>query len=239
MSIRQTLDGPYADRELVELDDGDWAYDYYQEGNDPGSRDSDFTNRALMQNIRDGVPIGVVRQVKKKPGSRYRVLGLAKVESWHNGYFRLRRYVADSSDEAINGSALLPLSLEDARRRIERAIVARQGANTFRTAVMIAFGGRCAVTGYDVSDGLEAAHIVPYRGVHTNAVTNGLLLRADLHTLFDRELIKVDADTFEVSVAPELRASSIGELHGRKLRLPDQPERWRDAFQLRYKLSIV
>ena len=38
--IRQTLDGPYADREIVELDDGDWTFDYYQERRDPDSRDS-------------------------------------------------------------------------------------------------------------------------------------------------------------------------------------------------------
>lgn len=59
---------------------------------------------------------------------------------------------------------------------------------------MDAYERRCAVTGCTVEAVLEAAHISPYRGDHTNDVTNGLLLRADIHTMFDCGLIKVDGD---------------------------------------------
>ena len=50
---------------------------------------------------------------------------------------------------------------------------------------MDAYGGRCAITGYDVEEALQAAHIVPYLGPQSNTVNNGLLLRADVHNLFD------------------------------------------------------
>ncbi len=55
LSVRQSLGGPYADRDVVTLPGGIWTYDYYREGADPAARDSDFTNRALMQNMGDGV----------------------------------------------------------------------------------------------------------------------------------------------------------------------------------------
>jgi putative restriction endonuclease len=135
LSVRQSLDSPYPDSDIVELDDGGWSYSYYQEGPDPAARDQDFTNRALMRNLEDGVPVAEVRQVRRKPGARYRVLGLAEVSGWENGYFKLRRYRLGTPPPAI--SAAPPMSLEDARRRIERSIVARQGAGAFRAAVAL------------------------------------------------------------------------------------------------------
>src|ERR1700722_13744752 len=41
---------------------------------------------------------------------------------------------------------------------------------------------------------LEAAHITPYMGASTNSLLNGLLLRADIHTLFNLGLISIDPD---------------------------------------------
>src|SRR5262245_9271658 len=65
----------------------------------------------------------------------------------------------------------------------------------------------CAITGCSVRDVLEAAHIHPYRGRERNKVANGLLLRADLHTLFDCGLIAIDAATMTVIVTPSLQNS--------------------------------
>lgn len=48
-----------------------------------------------------------------------------------------------------------------------------------------AYGGKCAITGCDVLEALEAAHIYPLQGVATNDASSGLLRRSDLHTLFD------------------------------------------------------
>lgn len=87
-----------------------------------------------------------------------------------------------------------PLDIEDARKRTLGAIVRRQGQPAFRRDVLRAYEGRCAVTGCRVVEVLEAAHIVGYRGVQTNHVTNGILLRADLHTLFDLGMVCVDQE---------------------------------------------
>lgn len=60
----------------------------------------------------------------------------------------------------------------------------------------------------------------PYRGRDTNRADNGLLLRADLHTLFDLRLIAVDETTMTVRIHPALATSSYGDIDGRALRLP-------------------
>ncbi|HHA2764476.1 TPA: HNH endonuclease [Stenotrophomonas maltophilia] len=108
----------------------------------------------------------------------------------------------------------------DDRQRVLAAIVQRRGQATFRKALLDAYGGRCTMTGCDVADALEAAHIRPYSGRSSSVVSNGLLLRADIHTLFDLYLITVDPSSFRIYLAPALRSSSYSDLEGRKLGTP-------------------
>lgn len=79
----------------------------------------------------------------------------------------------------------------------ERQLVAirtRRGQADFRDRLLRAYGGTCAVSRSTAEALLEAAHIVPH-AVETNyTTTNGLVLRADIHTLFDLHLIAVDAE---------------------------------------------
>jgi len=113
-----------------------------------------------------------------------------------------------------------PSDAVDDRRRILASIVRRRGQAAFRSALLQAYGGRCAMTGCDVSDALEAAHIHPYFGPGSNTVSNGLLLRADIHTLFDLYLVAVNPDSLRIAVAPALRQSTYGELDGSALASP-------------------
>lgn len=111
-------------------------------------------------------------------------------------------------------------SLADARKRELRAIVVRRGGSAFRGALLKAYEGRCALTATNGPPALEAAHIVPYRGPQTNHVANGLLLRADIHTLFDLGLIAVNPFTYAMETAKELRGTDYEVLAGRTVRLP-------------------
>ena len=115
-----------------------------------------------------------------------------------------------------------PSTVEDGRTHIMRSIAHRRGQKAFREQLLFAYGGRCAITGCSIREILEAAHIYPYRGPDTNKVENGLLLRADLHTLFDCGLVAIDGASMTVVVAPVLRESEYAELHGSQLRLPDR-----------------
>ena len=116
-----------------------------------------------------------------------------------------------------------PNSIEDLRERALRAIRVRRGQPTFRTMLLEAYGRRCTITGCAIEDVLEAAHITPYLGRTTNHTSNGLLLRADLHTLFDCGLLVIDPNTRTVVVADKLRSSSYGKIAGRRIRDPKEP----------------
>jgi hypothetical protein len=113
-------------------------------------------------------------------------------------------------------------TLQDARQRITASIVQRQGQAGFRRKLLIAYGGRCPITDCDVESAIEAAHIIPYQGTQTNHVTNGLPLRADIHTLFDLHLLSIRPDTNQVVIAPELIGTCYQGLADRKLTLPQE-----------------
>jgi HNH endonuclease len=124
--------------------------------------------------------------------------------------------------ELEDSGSFSPSDVTDARLKIMAAIVQRRGQRAFREALMRAYGGRCAITGCSIGEILEAAHIYPYRGDATNHVTNGLLLRSDLHTLFDCGLIAID-EAEEVLIAEELGGSEYERYRGTRLQLPDNP----------------
>ncbi|GIJ33235.1 HNH endonuclease [Micromonospora sediminimaris] len=108
-----------------------------------------------------------------------------------------------------------PARLPEGRRRRLAQVTARQGQAEFRRRLMAAYGGRCAISDCDVEVVLQAAHIDPYNGPATNRVPNGLLLRADLHNLFDRGYLWIDG-TYRVRVAEGL--DHYADLDGQPLR---------------------
>jgi putative restriction endonuclease len=122
-------------------------------------------------------------------------------------------------------AAIAERFVEDAPRYgVPQLVAPRLGQGTFRVAVTEAYGRACAVTGEHSLPVLEAAHIRAFADDGPHAVPNGLLLRADLHRLFDRGY---------VTVTPEHRPEVSGRLredyqnghtyypmHGHNVRVP-------------------
>jgi putative restriction endonuclease len=195
-----------------------------------------YTNVALLACQRDEIPVGVVRQVKAKPNPRYRVLGLALVRAWENGHFNLEGFskaksnlITDHDPTTTDEDAFDPESIEDAREKSFAEIVRRQGQGKFRRLVLSAYGGHCAISDCDLPDALEAAHIFGYMGEETNVVVNGLLLRADLHTLYDLGHITIDPASMKVIICSKLEGTTYAHLAGATVRPPvrlqDRPSR--------------
>jgi predicted restriction endonuclease len=139
----------------------------------------------------------------------------------------LERHLHELASAAgISGHPPAPDALDDtdARKRIARDVVVRQGQAQCRGALIRAYEGRCAIAGCDSPYTLEAAHIRPYRGEHTNIVANGLLLRADIHALFDLGLLAVNPATRTVVISDQLSGDHYKSLQGRPLNLPANPE---------------
>jgi hypothetical protein len=135
-----------------------------------------------------------------------------------------------SDDETFAGEET------DTRETAINAIRLRRGQEQFRNALIKAYGPACMITGCKVLTVIEAAHIKPYRGAADHHVKNGLLLRADIHTLYDLNLIAINPDTLKVALHVRLAESEYEQLTGQTLKLRDgiKPdpgvlkERWKE-----------
>lgn len=149
-----------------------------------------------------------------------------------NSQYHIWQDVSDADDKGIvdyievekrdvKSATFEPTDLIDARKRVAASIVRRRGQPRFRQELLKAYKGKCVVTGYNAIDALEAAHIIQYLGPDTNHITNGLLLRSDIHTLFDLHLISVDTSTMTLVISPTLAGTSYHYLAGKVILLPD------------------
>jgi putative restriction endonuclease len=117
-------------------------------------------------------------------------------------------------------------------------ITPRLGQGAFRVAVTEAYGRQCAITGGKVLPALDAAHIRPYSegGYHTKS--NGILLRKDIHSVFDAGYATVDKKYRFVVSKKVKEVFNNGEeylrLHGEVLRLPAGKSDWPNADFLQW-----
>jgi len=109
-------------------------------------------------------------------------------------------------------------SIVDSRLKVLRVILERRGQSEFRKMLIDRYGAQCAISGCRLLSVLEAAHIDPYRGDAHNHSENGLLLRTDLHTLFDLGLLAINPEDWTVHLAPEASAvDGYSQFDGAKL----------------------
>jgi putative restriction endonuclease len=100
-------------------------------------------------------------------------------------------------------------------------IMPRLGQGSFRLLLTDAYRYRCAMSGERTLPVLEAAHIRPYSKAHDHSLSNGLLLRSDLHKLFDLGYVGVNPKTLRIEVSRRIREEFE---NGREYyRLNDQP----------------
>jgi hypothetical protein len=172
------------------------------------------TPRQLSTLQQSAIPEGILSEVRgigPAPTSLLGIFGIAPPTLLETLEDQLKQY----SDEKFD-----PKDVVDGRQRIFSAIVQRLGQQAFRRKLLGAYAVQCALTRCKTACVLEAAHITPYRGIKTNAVSNGLLLRADVHTLFDLALISIEPSQMRVRVSSRLAHSEYAGLDGSKPALP-------------------
>lgn len=102
----------------------------------------------------------------------------------------------------------------------------RLGQQAFQATVLHAYHRRCAITGAKIRPVLQAAHIRPLPAGGEHRIDNGLLLRSDVHTMFDRGYLGVDPK-HRLLVSPRLRdefgnGESFYAMAGMTIALPDR-----------------
>ncbi len=158
-------------------------------------------------------------------------------ESWAPNIVSFKTYNTDDAEglklwEIAHEHLSRPIGFgfaEPAHRYGEPTLVKpRLGQGTFRVIVTDNYHRRCAVTGEKTLPALEAAHIRPYGAGGEHDPSNGLLLRRDIHSLFDAGYVTI-TPSFEFEVSRRIReefenGKHYYDLQGQKILLPDVVE---------------
>lgn len=133
--------------------------------------------------------------------------------------------------ERIIRTSQIPSNIE--RKRVVREVLDRPYQNQFRKMIMDAYKSTCLVTGVKLENVLEAAHIKPVKHNGTDSIFNGICMRADIHTLFDSNHLKIFPSGV-ISLTDEAkRKENYGTLP-EKILLPDFVDKQQLDWRVKY-----
>lgn len=132
--------------------------------------------------------------------------------------------VLDAAEDAGPATLLqMPFqtqTADEAQSRLQRSITLRKGPHKLRQQLLQGYDDRCAISRCSVTQVLEVAYLMPSAQDLASDPSNALLLRSDLHLLFDLHLITVHPHAHVVEIAPWLHDSYYASLAGRSLHMP-------------------
>lgn len=126
---------------------------------------------------------------------------------------------------------------ERTKNKVYRQITARRGQPKFREKLRKRYNDTCVITGCKIIEVIEAAHIQGYRDEKDNHPQNGLLLRADIHTLFDLDLIGIEPDTLKVRLSKSILNSEYADLDGKSIYIGNKGPN-KEALRVRWSEFI-
>jgi hypothetical protein len=252
LSIRVMLDSPYEDGRFFPLGDEGWVFAYHQETNPKSPKNSEqfWTNQSLSLCQDNSVPLGILRQIEtvQKGKSLYEIMGLGVVVSKFDKYFVISDFASSkamSSEEIVHELFLAEAEslLDEEKSKLEvvpetrkvavfdgyhdkvrvlAEITRRRGQGIFRKTLLQAYAGSCCISGCSDLAVLDAAHIIPYSETVSNEISNGLVLRTDLHALFDEDLLGIEPSSMSVFLSDSITDSDYLKLIGMKIRIPSE-----------------
>jgi putative restriction endonuclease len=164
-------------------------------------------------------------------------------ESWSPNIVTGKGFDAGTADgkylwDALAERSVSPVATADMRHGPPILVRPRLGQGAFRLSVTDSYERRCAVTAEKTLPILDAAHIQAYGAGGEHVLSNGILLRTDIHRLFDLGYVTV-APGGQFEVSRRLKddfdnGRHYYELQGTRVRLPGNPDALPSAVALRW-----
>ncbi len=222
-----------SDGQRLNLGDGTWLIFYSAHRNNTGGSTETIWNQRLFNCMVDGIPVGLFLQESSSSDSYFRALVFVEEYDPDTDLFTLHGPVTPSTENLFKSSVASKESIsyatfdpsiqemqEDRRTSIVAKQKTREGQERFRQDLIDAYDGKCAVTGMSTNKVLQAAHILDYRGTQSNIVPNGLLLRSDIHLLYDSYLLGINPSSHRIEVRSDVPDSVYTDLDGVQIHLP-------------------
>jgi len=147
-------------------------------------------------------------------------------ELWNEVSERLQLYGAGAKQ--LEEGTAARAAIESNGYGKPQIVLPRLGQGLFRVLVTDAYEKRCVITGERTLPVLDAAHIKPYKVIQKHEVSNGLLMRSDLHRLFDDGYLTIDPVERRVVVSKRIKEEfengrGYYGLEGMRIREPNEP----------------
>ena len=160
-----------------------------------------LTNPIFFKN-EDWIPIPGNWDKSIVQGKSYSTESQIGKELWHKINLIIQKYLylqpVEESNQLFLENAESPLYGKSILTKV------RLGQNAFRVLVTDAYNRKCAISGEKTLPVLETAHIKPYAEAGPHCISNALLLRSDLHKLFDAGYITITTD-LKVEVSKQIK----------------------------------
>lgn len=134
----------------------------------------------------------------------------------------LQKFESDETEldriERIIRNTQIPANIE--RKKVVREVLDRPNQNLFRKVILEAYQSTCLVTGVKLDTVLEAAHIKPVKYKGNDEVFNGMCLRADVHTLFDSNHLRIQPNG-QILLSEEARKKENYDFLPKDIVIPD------------------
>jgi hypothetical protein len=177
---------------------------------DPGNR---FDQFLVSQEQLFSLPVPRTQWQNQAAGIKLASHAARQIDNMIADSLRVGRHETTSVDETVQEIARVKKVTEQSTRPDQ---------HDFRTKMRMSFQDTCAVTGCTTPAALEAAHISTKNGLDDNRESNGILLRSDIHLLFDRLLITLSEDGIGIEVSPELTDQGYSFLRSVQVTRPDK-----------------
>ena len=120
------------------------------------------------------------------------------------------------------------------KKKGQQSTTIREGQEQFHREISRAYGYRCCITGETAPELLQAAHIQDYINKDSNHIQNGLLLRIDIHKLFDSGLLYID-NHYKVHVSSLVKSKDYDKYNKKKIKLPKNKTQYPSKEALKFK----
>jgi putative restriction endonuclease len=182
----------------------------------------------------DWIPVPSDFKSAIQMGKRYDMETGTGLMLWREVTERLRQAKVRSIGPATEAA-----TEQAARFGKPQIVTPRLGQGSFRILIADAYGRRCTMTSERTFPALEAAHIHRYSRGGDHSLSNGLLLRSDLHKLFDLGYLTIEPRTRTIRVSRKIREEfengrDYYRLDGQLLREPENEHALPSIEKLKY-----
>lgn len=128
----------------------------------------------------------------------------------------------EKSDMIDNFKKFVEEAKDDELQKIQVWVNQRKNQSKFKLNLLKKYNSQCLISKIKIPELIEAAHIYPHSKSGQNNVANGILLRSDLHILFDYGLLSINPENFNVIIDKFLEKTEYQKFHDLKVDLPEE-----------------